>query len=298
VSTRTPPGWYPDPGHAGFGPAPERWWDGEAWSEHIRAAAPGLQPGPPHPQGFPQYPGPAQVPPPRKPRGPLIAGIVGSVAVVLALVVGVVVVTRDDGGRNQADDGPTPTASAESTAPDDDASQAPAPRQLELAHGVKLPLLAGWERVRGTDGAAVNTTRYSCPLQDETCVRAGASVHVTPTDGDAETVAGADIEANATHSYGERFYGGITSHEVTESKAVRVAGQNGYLVRWKIDNEADPDAYVQSVAFPHPDESGQMLVLRIGFDVHDEAPPVGDMDKLVAGVEEGAVLDDSDSEAV
>ncbi|MGI5467793.1 DUF2510 domain-containing protein [Streptomyces sp. CA-132043] len=34
----TPPGWYPDPGHTGNGPAPERWWDGSAWTEQTRAA--------------------------------------------------------------------------------------------------------------------------------------------------------------------------------------------------------------------------------------------------------------------
>ncbi|WP_425583603.1 DUF2510 domain-containing protein, partial [Streptomyces macrosporus] len=43
VSTTTPPGWYPDPGHTGPGPAPDRWWDGSAWTEHTRTSptAPG-----------------------------------------------------------------------------------------------------------------------------------------------------------------------------------------------------------------------------------------------------------------
>ncbi|MGO4755906.1 DUF2510 domain-containing protein, partial [Streptomyces sp. 2MCAF27] len=34
----TPPGWYPDPGYTGLGPAPERWWDGFGWTEHTREA--------------------------------------------------------------------------------------------------------------------------------------------------------------------------------------------------------------------------------------------------------------------
>ncbi|MZE80665.1 DUF2510 domain-containing protein, partial [Streptomyces sp. SID5475] len=34
----TPPGWYPDPGHTGGGPALERWWDGSGWTDHTRQA--------------------------------------------------------------------------------------------------------------------------------------------------------------------------------------------------------------------------------------------------------------------
>jgi hypothetical protein len=35
-SMTTPPGWYPDPGHTGHGPALERWWDGSAWTDYTR----------------------------------------------------------------------------------------------------------------------------------------------------------------------------------------------------------------------------------------------------------------------
>ncbi len=300
MSTRTPPGWYPDPGHTGFGPAPERWWDGQSWTDHTRTApaVPGT------PAGFPQQPGFPPQAPHGKSRGPVIAVIAASVAVVLAIAVGVVVIAGDDGGADRADDGPSPTASAESsprddtTTPDEDASPAPGQEQLAIADGVTLPVPAGWERVEGTYGAAVNTTSYTCPLKKERCVRAGAAVYVTPADGDPEAVAQADIEANATWSYGKDYYGGITSHEETESKPVRVAGQDGYLVRWKIDNKADPDAYVQSVAFPHPDGSGQMLVMRAGVDIHEDAPPVSDMDEIVAGAEKGAIVDEGSSEQV
>jgi hypothetical protein len=309
VSTRTPPGWYPDPGHAGFGAAQERWWDGETWTDRTRAsAAAPAQPGFGQQAPFPQQPGPVhgfppQAPPPGRPKGPLVATAVAAVAVVLAVVVGVVVVTRDDDGK-RADGGPSPTAPSGSprpdgsTEPDDGTDPGPRENRPTMAGGVKLPLLSGWTRVEGTYGAAVNTTPYTCPLKRERCVRAGAAVYVTPLNGDPESVAEADIETNAEGSYGADYYGGITSHEEVESKAVEVAGQDGYLVRWKIDNKADPDAYVESVAFPHPDGSGQMLVLRAGVDIHDDAPAPRVLDKLVAGVEQGSVVDDGSSEQI
>ena len=40
MTTTTPPGWYPEPGHTGNGPAMERWWDGSAWTEYTRTAPP------------------------------------------------------------------------------------------------------------------------------------------------------------------------------------------------------------------------------------------------------------------
>lgn len=304
MSTRTPPGWYPDPGHTGFGPALERWWDGETWTDHTRAAA--AAPGQPDfggPAGFGPQPGFApRAAPPGKPRGPLIAGVVASVVVVLALVVGAVVVVRGD-GEKQAEEHPTsatgsvPQPTPTPTGTDD--WRSPPPKELSLAHGVKLPLLEGWKRVEGTYGAVVDTkAQYPCPLKEGRCVRAGAAVYVTTFDGDPQDVATADVAANAAASYAADYYGGIVSREVLATEPVRVAGHDGYFVRWKIDNKADPDAYVQSVAFPHPDGSGQMLVLRMGVDIHPDAPPVAAMDKIVAGVERGAVLDDSQNEAI
>ncbi|MEG3630288.1 DUF2510 domain-containing protein [Streptomyces poriticola] len=40
MTQATPPGWYPDPGQTSDGPATERWWDGEAWTDRTRPAAP------------------------------------------------------------------------------------------------------------------------------------------------------------------------------------------------------------------------------------------------------------------
>ncbi|WP_037914404.1 DUF2510 domain-containing protein [Actinacidiphila yeochonensis] len=45
MTTTTPPGWYPEPGHTGNGPAMERWWNGTEWTEYTRTA-----PGPGTPQ--------------------------------------------------------------------------------------------------------------------------------------------------------------------------------------------------------------------------------------------------------
>ncbi|EST39663.1 hypothetical protein N566_00705 [Streptomycetaceae bacterium MP113-05] len=238
-----------------------------------------------------------------RPKGPLVAGIVAAVAVVLAVVVGGVVIAGGD-EEQRADGTPSPAAGSdppgprESTGPEEGDSPAPAEEELTLASGVKLPLLPGWTRVESTYGAAVNTTPYTCPLKRERCVRAGAAVYVTPEDGDPETVAGDDIEKNAESSYGAPYYGGITSHEEVESKPVEVAGQDGYLIRWKIDNKKDPDAYVESVAFPHPDGSGQMLVLRAGLDIHEDAPSAEDLDELLTGVAKGSVVDDGSSEQI
>ncbi|WP_141753871.1 DUF2510 domain-containing protein, partial [Streptomyces luteocolor] len=33
-----PPGWYPDPGQTAGGPPTERWWDGNVWTDQVRAA--------------------------------------------------------------------------------------------------------------------------------------------------------------------------------------------------------------------------------------------------------------------
>lgn len=42
-STQAPPAWYPDPA----GGSGNRWWDGAAWTEHVRAWDPPAPPAPP-----------------------------------------------------------------------------------------------------------------------------------------------------------------------------------------------------------------------------------------------------------
>ncbi|MGH3313185.1 MAG: DUF2510 domain-containing protein [Streptomyces sp.] len=264
----TPPGWYADPEPArtaGTG-ARERWWDGTGWTGQTRTRGAA--------------------------RGPLVAGIVGALVLLAALAVGAVLVfggsgvfsagTGDDGaGGGKHDDASRPT----------DPPDRPDPRAEAPADGVDLPVLDGWQH--DPDGPMAGTGEYTCPGGDgKSCLRGSAVIVVAGTDaGDPEDVARNDIERFAELAYSKDTYGGITSHKVLATETATVAGQDAYRVRWKIVNRKKPDAYVESVAFPHPDGSGEMLLLRTGFDIHRDAPPLGDMDRLAGGVTEGARKD-------
>ena len=58
-----PPGWYPDPEHAGQ----QRWWNGSRWTEHRAPSTPPQQP--PGPPGSGSQPGAAWGAPPPHPQG-------------------------------------------------------------------------------------------------------------------------------------------------------------------------------------------------------------------------------------
>jgi hypothetical protein len=296
VTTSTPPGWYPDPGHAGAGPAPERWWDGERWSEHTRGS--GLGPVPPPP-----------VPPPSKgSKVPLIAGISAAVVIVAALVVGGVMIAGGSGGSCAEaaaclPPSPKPTPSRHSASPSPSSPDDPGTDEAgKPAHGVVLPLPGDWQR----NGSMIGTGPYKCPGDTSlTCLRGGAAIVVAADPGatDPKAVAEDDVKWYARTSYDKKAYGGITGHEVVEAGPVEVAGQDGYRVRWKIENTIGPDAYVESVAFPHPDGSGRMLVADLSVDIADDAPPPTVMDKIVAGIHEGELPadgsgDDGNSKSV
>ncbi|NGO67311.1 DUF2510 domain-containing protein [Streptomyces boncukensis] len=285
----TPPGWYPDPGQIPQQPPQERWWDGQSWTEHSRPAG-GAAQAPPHPRGGAG-------------RGPLIAGLVGAVVLLAALAVGAVLLFAGSdgdsegeprsGGGPETSRTPAPSAPGEPSAPESEPPTAPpGERGPAPAEGVRLPVLNGWRAVPGSGGAAVGIHEYRCPGEGaKQCVRGGSAIVRAEETGSAKKVAEADIEKNATSSYGADSYGGITSHSVVKKGEVKVAGQDGYRIRWKIDNKTDPDAYVESVAFPHPDGSGRMLVIRSGIDIHKDAPPLSDLDKLVDGVRRGSAAD-------
>ncbi|SCK54291.1 DUF2510 domain-containing protein [Streptomyces sp. WMMB 322] len=266
----TPPGWYPDPDPAqrDNSPSAERWWDGACWTGQTRTRA--------------------------AVRGPLVAGVVGAAVLAAALVVSVVLafgtapgsgLARDEAGAGDSDspgppddDGGPPGADPE--APDSPDGDVP-------ATGVDLPVLKGWDH--DPFGPMVTTGEYKCPgSKEESCLRGSSVIIVAPggTAG-AEETAKSDIGRFAELAYSKSTYGGITSHEAIASEKTSVAGQDAYRVRWKIVNRTKPDAYVESVAFRHPDGSGEMLLLRTGFDIAKSAPPLSDMDKLAEGVTEG-----------
>ncbi|MFE9419918.1 DUF2510 domain-containing protein [Streptomyces griseofuscus] len=153
--------------------------------------------------------------------------------------------------------------------------------------GVSLPVPKGWTGQAISVGAQVTSDNsYKCPgNSSQTCTAGGA--YTAPavalgTDGDtAEQVAKADIAANAKESYGGSTYGSITSHQQLAAEAVTVAGQKGYLVRWKAVTSKGADGLVESVAFPSPNDARQMVVVRFGIDVGQDTSVI---DEILKGI--------------
>jgi hypothetical protein len=153
--------------------------------------------------------------------------------------------------------------------------------------GISLPIPKGWYGQQANAGAQVTSdASYKCPGDtSSTCMKGGAysaPALALGTKGDtAEEIAKADIAANAEESYGGKSYGGITSHDVLDSKAVTVAGQKGYFVRWKAVTSKGADGIVESLAFPSPANPKQMVVVRFGVDA-DQKETV--LDEITKGI--------------
>ncbi|NJQ01428.1 DUF2510 domain-containing protein [Streptomyces zingiberis] len=307
----TPPGWYPDPGQPGDGPASERWWDGSGWTDHTREAeAGGTFPpsggfGPP--PGPPAYGFRAEQARPGGSRSTRIAVLVAAAVVLVAAIAGgIVLLGSGDGGGTAA---PAPTRPVPPSLPGEGGSggQDGGPygeppgeppgtggRALDALNGISLPVPEGWEGRSGSEGAGLTTGPYPCPGDEElNCVRGGVS-SLAAEGYEAETAKGVaeeDIPLNAEASYGKSprtgddAYGGIASHEEVRSEPVTVAGAEGYLVRWKLETEQGDGGYVQSVAFPSPQDPDRFALIRFGFDAGDKAPDPAEMDAIVAGVE-------------
>jgi hypothetical protein len=154
-------------------------------------------------------------------------------------------------------------------------------------NAISMPVPEGWSGEPMTVGAQMTSdTTYDCPGDpSQRCTKGGAysaPAELLGTKGStAEAVAKADIAANAKESYGGS-YGEITSHQVLASRAVTVAGQKGYLVRWKAITSKGSDGYVQSLAFPSPADPERLVVVRFGLDVDQK---VSIIDDITQGIE-------------
>ncbi|MEU0740468.1 hypothetical protein [Streptomyces sp. NPDC006134] len=257
-------------------------------------------PGPPAYPGYPAYP--AQPPAGRR-RGLRTGIAVGLAAAVLASIgVGVYALTdgtdRSDRGaapRQQDRDRPGgPFGDGDGGAsPSPDPSDPPkvdSGSVTDALSGISLPVPDGWYGQQMQVGAQVTSDdSYPCPGDtSQSCTKGGAysapAMLLGTKGGTAEEVAKADIAANAEESYG-KGYGSITSHEVLASEAVTVAGQKGYLVRWKAVTSKGSDGYVESLAFPAPKNPEQIVVVRFGVDVGEGQ---GVIDEITKGIEKAS----------
>ncbi|MFC8568316.1 DUF2510 domain-containing protein [Streptomyces sp. NPDC057245] len=183
------------------------------------------------------------------------------------------------GGESPAPDGSEPPTIDSGSVPD-------------AVSGISLPVPDGWSGQQLQVGASVTSDdSYPCPGDSSAdCTKGGAysapAMVLGTKGGTAEEVAKADIEANAEESYGGASYGEITSHEELASEAVTVAGQKGYLVRWKAVTAKGSDGYVESLAFPSPAAPDRIVVVRFGVDVGEEEAVI---DEITKGIEAGSV---------
>jgi hypothetical protein len=154
-------------------------------------------------------------------------------------------------------------------------------------NGISLPVPKGWTGQAISVGAQVTSDdSYKCPGNSgQTCTAGGAytapAVALGLKGTTAEEVAKADIAANAKQSYGGTTYGSITSHQQLASQAVTVAGQKGYMVRWKAVTSKGSDGYVESVAFPSPNDARQIVVVRFGVDAGQNLSVI---DEILKGI--------------
>jgi hypothetical protein len=290
----------------------ERWWDGSAWTEYTRTAPAPAVPPQPGAYGY-GYPYPSADQPAggggRRP-GTVVLAIIAALVVIGGVIAGIVVLGSD----GKKDDASSPTSAT--TAPQDQGKgtrRSPGPSQsgpgqdggqsggqgdgsggdkaVDSYDGISLPVLDGWQGAAGQSGVGANVTTggYPCPGDSsQSCVRGGA--FAAPAEAlklsakTAEAAAKEDIAPNAANAYSSGTYGATTSHSQLASRSVTVAGQKGYLVRWKISTKSGTDGYVESLVFPSPSDSSKLVVVRFGFDISSDAPKLSDMDTITAGI--------------
>jgi hypothetical protein len=242
----------------------------------------------------------------RRPATVVIA-IVAALVVIGGVIAGIVALDNHDDDNSADKSNPVPTSTLpphsgqpsnpQSPDPDDPdnpdgpggPSDGPA---VDLLDGISLPLPDGWQGGTTQAGvASIYTGVYDCPGNGGTsgqCTLGGVSsqpakqLKLTATT--AEGVAKEDIKGDAAAAYAPATYGKTTSHQEIQSKAVTVAGQQGYLVRWKVDTTSGTQGYVESLAFPSPSKSSQIVVVRFGFDVGGKAPGQDVIDQITQGI--------------
>lgn len=234
-------------------------------------------------------------------------------AVLAGIGGGVYALTSDDGSdnTNSTNTQPVPTqpggpqgqdggGQGGPGAPEGGESGTPQPLPSEEGYatdpinGISLPVPDGWSGATIQVGAQVTTKgSYKCPGDTSAeCSLGGAysapalALELKATT--AEAAAKEDIAKNAEESYGGKSYGKITSHDELSSKAVTVAGQKGYAVRWKVVTSKGDDGYVESLVFPAPSNSKQLVVVRFGIDVSSKAPKQSVIDEITKGIKEAA----------
>ncbi|MCK1821040.1 DUF2510 domain-containing protein [Streptomyces sp. XM83C] len=291
------PGSPPQGGLPGYGPPPGY------------AAQPGYGPQPAYgAQPYPVHPGYPGVPSVSGSRNSVRVGVAvaAAVAVLASIGVGVWALSKDDGGGGRDEtrrgqpvpgqDGGPGGFGGRSGGPGDGASPSPreseAPRKesgsvTDRLSGISLPIPKGWYGQEGAGGATVTSEHsYACPGDtSKTCTKGGAysaPAFLLGTRGTtAEAVAKADIADNAEESYGGSTYGSITTQQLA-AKPVTVAGQKGYMVRWKAVTSKGADGVVESLAFPSPADPRQIVVVRFGVDADQDLSVI---DRITQGIE-------------
>ncbi|WP_326574597.1 DUF2510 domain-containing protein [Streptomyces sp. NBC_00481] len=292
------------------------------------AYPPGAGPYPPGAGGHPGHPGYPGYPAAAPKRG-LRTGIAVAVAaaVLASIGVGVYALAGNDGGsegsttsqgpggqngqggadggqggpggNSGGQGGPGGSGGSGGQTPEPDGSGQPPQTEegyaTDTTSGISIPVPDDWVGSALQAGAQVTTeASYECPADaTKTCTRGGA--YSSPAEllklkaTTAEAAAKEDISQAAEAAYGSEGYGKITSHEELASKAVTVAGEKGYYVRWKVVTGKGDDGYVESLAFPSPADSSRLVVVRFGIDVSDEAPKQSVIDDITKGIKEASI---------